>query len=167
MSKHRGRNHSLIAIRFLNIRLDGITVEDPERHPHMVSRPDLDACAVLIYAAGNQKLLHTRVRRAVCPDAISECRHDIIGGRNKKRPVWVFRLCAALTWLQKQKKLVRRTVQGRYGSFRVAAGAHGEHFRIDSQPHHVYTHMLCTISCSETSMYCPFKACLLTESAHS
>ena len=23
--------------RFLNIRLDGITVEDPERHPHMVS----------------------------------------------------------------------------------------------------------------------------------
>ena len=30
--------------RFLNIRLDGISVEDPERHPHMVRESRRSTC---------------------------------------------------------------------------------------------------------------------------
>ena len=41
----------ILSNRFLNIRLDGISVEDPERHPHMVRNHEIRNAARRDYSS--------------------------------------------------------------------------------------------------------------------
>lgn len=82
------RRQWLIACRYLNIRLDGISVEDPERHPHMVSPSSgVRNLGRAEGVDGGEELLHPWLGCAVREDAITECGHDIAGGRYEKRYV--------------------------------------------------------------------------------
>ena len=87
----RRRPSSLIHIvslpRFLNIRLDSITVLDEARHPHMVLKAYL-FCPILQFISlldGGQKLLYPGFRREVCTAACRSRRHPAAGGRDATR----------------------------------------------------------------------------------
>lgn len=73
--------------RFLNIRLDGISVEDPERHPHMVSwkiRMRQWSMSAVDGADGGQELFYKRFGGALCAYGIEERGYDVIGGCYEK-----------------------------------------------------------------------------------
>lgn len=73
--------------RFLNIRLDSITVLDEARHPHMV----LKACffypisAFILILDGGEKLLYSGFCSEVCAATCRACRYAIARGRDPTR----------------------------------------------------------------------------------
>jgi hypothetical protein len=79
--------HSHSSPRFLNIRLDSISVLDEARHPHMVL--DVHSSIRLphsyLFLDGSEKLLYSRFRREVCAAPCRTRRYSVAGGRDTTR----------------------------------------------------------------------------------